>query len=136
MEFSCAQRRGNEQHGPDRMFLKERHIVLIEPGNEFKSGTADRRRQEKQTLVSLLRLHKEAPENKGGGPCRCHFLFSARQKLVNDLDSNLNVADFLFKVTLELTLSLRICRQQMKILAARFWNYAVPPLGHSEARSW
>jgi hypothetical protein len=24
-------RRGNEVHGPDRMFLNERHIVLIEP---------------------------------------------------------------------------------------------------------
>ena len=24
-------RRGNEWHGPDRMFLNERHVVLIEP---------------------------------------------------------------------------------------------------------
>lgn len=24
-------RRGNEWHGPDRMFLNERHIILIEP---------------------------------------------------------------------------------------------------------
>jgi hypothetical protein len=24
-------RRGNEWHGPDRMFLNERHIVLVEP---------------------------------------------------------------------------------------------------------
>lgn len=28
---SVLVRRGNEWHGPDRMFLNERHIVLIEP---------------------------------------------------------------------------------------------------------
>ena len=28
---SVLVRRGNEVHGPDRMFLNERHIVLIEP---------------------------------------------------------------------------------------------------------
>ena len=32
-------RRGNEFHGPDRMFLNERHIVLIEPVGE-KSDVA------------------------------------------------------------------------------------------------
>lgn len=28
---SVLVRRGNEWHGPDRMFLNERHVVLIEP---------------------------------------------------------------------------------------------------------
>jgi hypothetical protein len=28
---SVLVRRGNEWHGPDRMFLNERHIVLVEP---------------------------------------------------------------------------------------------------------
>ena len=28
---SILVRRGNEVHGPDRMFLNERHIILIEP---------------------------------------------------------------------------------------------------------
>jgi hypothetical protein len=28
---SVLVRRGNEWHGPDRMFLNERHIILIEP---------------------------------------------------------------------------------------------------------
>ena len=28
---SVLVRRGNEFHGPDRMFLNERHVVLIEP---------------------------------------------------------------------------------------------------------
>ncbi len=28
---SVLVRRGNEVHGPDRMFLNERHIILIEP---------------------------------------------------------------------------------------------------------
>lgn len=28
---SILVRRGNEWHGPDRMFLNERHVVLIEP---------------------------------------------------------------------------------------------------------
>jgi len=28
---SVLVRRGNEWHGPDRMFLNEHHIVLIEP---------------------------------------------------------------------------------------------------------
>ena len=32
-------RRGNEFHGPDRMFLNEHHIVLIEPVGE-KSDVA------------------------------------------------------------------------------------------------
>ncbi len=28
---SVLVRRGNEWHGPDRMFLNERHVILIEP---------------------------------------------------------------------------------------------------------
>jgi hypothetical protein len=28
---SVLVRRGNEWHGPDRMFLNERHVVLVEP---------------------------------------------------------------------------------------------------------
>lgn len=28
---SVLVRRGNEVHGPDRMFLNERHVILIEP---------------------------------------------------------------------------------------------------------
>lgn len=45
---SVLVRRGNEWHGPDRMFLNERHVVLIEP-----VGTASK-------VAQLIEADKQA----------------------------------------------------------------------------
>jgi len=66
---SVLVRRGNEWHGPDRMFLNQHHIVLIEPVGTSSKVAQLIEDDKKNKPYSFGGGFIKGTGRKGGGPC-------------------------------------------------------------------